>query len=498
MFFIIILKEKIMNLYVCMSILAITMAINNCAVGMSLDHVKSLKEIVAKDIYSRGLSNQINIPELKEYVQIIRELYVINDLLIRGASVELRNFLEMLTTDLVSSEKLLERFDIRALYGDFSNKCCQYFPRRLLEAKAIFYHMLNEQRHNTSKLIRAIILNDKKAIELLLEDKPNLDGSSEYFFRTTPLIEAVRFGQKKLVETMLNLGANINVRDANGATPLIIAATYGSTDVVELLLSYHAKVNISNDLGYAGLLGAIAYGNKDLVNLLISNGARVEAKNQSGVSALMIASKYGYKEIAQILFDKKVNSNDQTKGGDCAISMAIQNRNKEMVSFLIDHEADLCIVDGLGNTLLHDAAKCGKTEIAQLLIDKGKININETNMSEFTPLMVAVKYGHKEMAKLLLENCANPNCKTKDDDTPLTIAASRNDKGTIVLLISYGALVTPDFKAPSALFIWLRERDPKSTCKKTALLIAIDKCYIDIAEILFKQWCTEERQKQSK
>lgn len=149
---------------------------------------------------------------------------------------------------------------VRSLYQQCSDRCCQYFPIKLLQIRAILNQSRHEQSDTSSELIKAIILNDQNNIELLINDKANLDKPSTDFFGTTALTEAVRFGRKDLVEIMISLGANINVRDANEATPLIIAATYGYMEIVELLVSQRAGVNFHNTYERSALLNAIVYG----------------------------------------------------------------------------------------------------------------------------------------------------------------------------------------------------------------------------------------------
>lgn len=53
-------------------------------------------------------------------------------------------------------------------------------------------------------------------------------------------------GNPHFVENLLDLGAELNTRDATGSTPLILAAGSGQTQVVELLLKKHPDVHARN------------------------------------------------------------------------------------------------------------------------------------------------------------------------------------------------------------------------------------------------------------
>jgi ankyrin repeat protein len=69
--------------------------------------------------------------------------------------------------------------------------------------------------------------------------------------------------------------------------------------------------------------------------------------------------------------------------------------------------------------------------------------VNARTKNGSTPLHFAAfkgqKAGHKEAAKILLENGADVNAKTDSGATPLTFAMFRGNKEIIVLLKKYGA-----------------------------------------------------------
>ena len=94
-----------------------------------------------------------------------------------------------------------------------------------------------------------------------------------------PLHEAAKEGDLPKVNSLIEGGADLNVRNENGATPLHFAADRGHKDVAELLISKGADVNAETKRGFTPLHGAARSGNKDLVELLISKGANVNASN---------------------------------------------------------------------------------------------------------------------------------------------------------------------------------------------------------------------------
>lgn len=93
-----------------------------------------------------------------------------------------------------------------------------------------------------------------------------------------------------------------------------------------------------------------------------------------------------------------------------------------------------------GYTMLHNAARWGKTDVVKLLIQKGAL-VNICNNYGESPLADACEHGHYATAELLIENGAKNNLKrfiTSEDhyeNTPLHAACRNNYLRIIRLLI---------------------------------------------------------------
>ena len=83
---------------------------------------------------------------------------------------------------------------------------------------------------------------------------------------------------------------------------------------------------------------------------------------------------------------------------------------------------------------MHNAARYGHKEIAELLIDKGA-DVNAKTESGRNPLHSAAMEGHKEIAELLITKGADVNAKDEDGRTPLDLA---NKTETADLLRKHG------------------------------------------------------------
>ncbi|VDB86855.1 unnamed protein product [Peniophora sp. CBMAI 1063] len=105
-----------------------------------------------------------------------------------------------------------------------------------------------------------------------------------------------------------------------------------------------------------------------------------------------------------------------------------------------------------GQTALHDAARNGQTQTAQVLLDYGA-DIGDMNGGQNTPLHMAVDYGHISVARALLDHYKRLTDEQNVDVvspcrwgnisglTSLHFAALRGDKDMIVLLLAHGASI---------------------------------------------------------
>jgi hypothetical protein len=164
------------------------------------------------------------------------------------------------------------------------------------------------------------------------------------------LVEAVRKNDLTAVNTLLDKGANPNVRNSVGAPVLMVAASRGHVPIVEALLNEGADPNVKNQEGTTALMKAIPH--IEIVRLLIAKGADVNAAHDrgdlQGVTALMLAALGDNAATVSALLEAGANVKSQDADGTTAIASAASCGHKDMVEMLLKKGADVDSRDWLG------------------------------------------------------------------------------------------------------------------------------------------------------
>ena len=217
----------------------------------------------------------------------------------------------------------------------------------------------------------------------------------------------------------LSLGRDVNDVD-RGETPLNSAVRHGHTEWVNTLIENGADLNIKrHDL--APIFWAFVDGKLEILETLIQKGANVNATDGRGMTLLFWASEKGKTKIAQLLIAHGANVNATDAYGETPLHLASHNEKTKMTQLLIANGADVNNEDYIGNTPLHSASDCGNIEITKLLIKHGA-NVNAKNLKGDTPLHLALKTGHLEIVKIFIQKGADVNATDAYGETPLHLA----------------------------------------------------------------------------
>jgi hypothetical protein len=109
---------------------------------------------------------------------------------------------------------------------------------------------------------------------------------------------ATRNGHKKIVELLLQRGADVNVLSLDrGNSPLMEAAVRGDDLSVRRFLETGANPNLISKSGQTALMLAIGEGHKDIVKILLEYKADLNIKDSLGMTARKYADIFRHEEI---------------------------------------------------------------------------------------------------------------------------------------------------------------------------------------------------------
>lgn len=143
-------------------------------------------------------------------------------------------------------------------------------------------------------VVRSLFIHANIPIGGAFIERRCVDGS-------TALMYAARFGHTKIVQILLQEGADVKAKDSKGETALMGAASIGRVRMIQSLVEKGADIDAKTYRGTTALMKAAKLGHSAAVNNLLEAGADMQLKNKQAQTALSLAHSHGHTAITNRL-----------------------------------------------------------------------------------------------------------------------------------------------------------------------------------------------------
>ena len=308
----------------------------------------------------------------------------------------------------------------------------------------------NKVRKVLTNLNEAAKAADEKNIQELVNFGKDLNEKLSIFSLAPihKIIESKEENKHEVLEKMLLLGSDPNLKDSNGWTALHYAAQIGDLESVKILIEKSkADINAFSNNGRTALHLAAKENKKNVVDYLIDkilerhkNDSQIylNAKDEHKCTPCHLAAKEGNTSCLESLLSKGADKYATDICGWNILHYASFHAKKDTIRHICKYDADYDILINTKNTqnklpieILSDynlrhyfislwhAAKEGDLDMTKRLILNERQNPNEkTRFEQNSPLHFAVLNNHYLEVRLLLEYDADQNIVNKDNIKP--------------------------------------------------------------------------------
>ena len=323
-----------------------------------------------------------------------------------------------------------------ALMRAASGGYVQFFDSPEERANSGKKNVLMKETYAVPKTSKQMRLRKIKMVNILLDEGADIDAVDAQ--GETAIFCAAKYGTIDTLLPLLERGANTSVKNNDGHTVLIETIVEGRPDSVLKMLEQGVSLAVKANSEEGSLFEAILRGDTEDVLTLLNEGVNPDAQTEEGFTALMAASGMGHKEIVSALLDRGANVNTKDSGTLSPVIIAAHVGNRETVRLLLEGGADPNATCSYGSVLTA-AWSSGDLAIVEDVIDKGA-DVNAKNISGGrTPLMFVVTQPTTSLAELLVQNGARLDEADKFGKTALMHAAEYGGPDVVRFLLANGA-----------------------------------------------------------
>lgn len=287
---------------------------------------------------------------------------------------------------------------------------------------------------------------DRQAIALALV-QAGADINLKDAYGKTPLHHAAHHSQENFVNMLLKLGADPNIQDDNGKTPLHLLGT-ARPSLIDAFISYKADPNIRDDQGNTPL--HLFFDRPQMADRLLRNGANANVPNDKGVTPYQLMLDEAQIEKLPGVLHGMLRHNADVNAcngmGETLLHLAARMGNHDFFNNVL-RKCNVAACDKKGNTVLHVLAETQNTLFLSRVLDlspdllhvknhRGRTPLGELAQIANSPYMGVKPESLESMARLLLIHKADPDATDSNGRTLLHYAAARGRTEFAEYLIS--------------------------------------------------------------
>ena len=289
-----------------------------------------------------------------------------------------------------------------------------------------------------TQLIDAIHSGDEGYVELILRRDPSVEAPCVDLI--PPLMHAVILEQKRMVESLLACGAQVDAT-TSGWTALHKATDLGNLAIMQSLLNHNADIEAKAPFEHRPLLS-----NQDRIKALAPDQSDpttpIDNKEIAWTPLLRAASK-GDEPAVRLLLDRGASVDARSPTNGTPLLHACESLNFPTVDLLLMRNSDIHAQDNYGWTPLHRALvnRTPKTQDTSLLerLKAHNCDINARCNFKKTPLHLAVEKSDGHAVGFFLRNRGDIEARDAAEQTPLHTAITCRLEPMVRLLLDQGA-----------------------------------------------------------
>jgi ankyrin repeat protein len=259
---------------------------------------------------------------------------------------------------------------------------------------------------------------------------------------------AIRQGNLAAVRALVEKNPVLTkTADGSGFTPLHIAATAGFVDIVTSLLDRGADIEARTAEGQTPLFQTVPLVAQKAFVYLLKKGANFNARDNAGRTILQFALFGRRPAMVDLILGRGFPVDVQGAAAEEMLDETASTGIKSLITALVSKGVSLHVGPRNGTTLLHSAARGGLAGFTELLLKRGA-RVDERDRHELTPLHLAALNGRDDVVLILIAAGANIEARGYDGRSAWHLAESGGHASTVALLAAKGAEAGPAVLPP--------------------------------------------------